>query len=113
MRILPANFEELKEAYIRIYSAAVHKYNIPRALNIGGDETNLLFVPRALFTYAFSGEERVSVIGVGQDKAQITSTIFAAETGHVLNTQMIFGGKTDRMLSRSAILLSTLHSRRS
>ena len=30
MRILPANFEELKEAYIRIYSAAVNKYNVPR-----------------------------------------------------------------------------------
>jgi len=54
MRILPSNFEELKEAYIRIYSAAVNKYKIPRELNIGGDETNLLFVPRALFTYAFS-----------------------------------------------------------
>jgi len=92
MRILPSNFEELKEAYIR---AAVNKYKIPRELNIGGDETNLLFVPRALFTYAFSGEERVSVIGVGHDKAQITATIFASETGHVLDTQMIFGGKTE------------------
>jgi len=51
-----------------------------------------------LFSYVFSGKERVSVSGLGHDKAQITSTIFAAEAGHVLNTQMIFGGKTDRSL---------------
>jgi len=98
MRELPENFEELKESYTSIFSTVINKHSIPPELVIGGDETNILFVPRASFSYAVSGEKRVRVIGVGQDKAQITATIFATEAGDVLDAQMIFGGKTTRCL---------------
>ena len=44
MRELLADFKEKKIEYIKIIPAWIAKYDVPRALFVGGDETNALFV---------------------------------------------------------------------
>jgi len=59
-------------------------------LIVNGDETHMMFVHGAAPTRARKGSGRVKLIGVGSDKAQITTTIFVAASGDVLLIQMIF-----------------------
>jgi hypothetical protein len=80
-------------------------------LVINGDETNALFVNRARVTKDRCGNKRVRVIGVGSDKAQITSTLFANEEGDMLPYQNIWAGKTNKChppkhLKRDGVLWS-------
>ena len=96
MREIPTDFEQKKEVYLKVGAALIKKYNVPKSLVIGGDETNILFVNRARRTRNKKGAKRVPIIGMGNDKAQITTTIFCTEEGNILDYQMIFGGKTDR-----------------
>ena len=63
---------------------------------VGLDETNALFVNRARATKDRAGNKRVRVIGVGSEKAQITTTLVANEEGDMLHYQNIWAGKTNR-----------------
>jgi hypothetical protein len=96
MREAPADLERKDEAYVRVGSQLLAKYNIPPALVIGSDETNTLFVSRANKTRARKGAKKVRLLGVGADKAQITNTPSITEAGDVLAVQYIFGGTTNR-----------------
>lgn len=97
MRELPSDFEEKKSKYLRIGAELIYKYKVPPELVINGDETAVLFVNRAKVTRNVAGAKRVRILGIGEDKAQITTTIFVTEAGDVLPYQMIFQGKTDRV----------------
>ena len=83
------------------------KFNVPKLLVVASDETNTQFVSRANRTRAKKGSKKVRLIGVGQDKAQITITPTIVEgDGNVLAVQYIFGGTTDRCHPKEAIPLS-------
>lgn len=75
MRERPADFDKKVEEYIEIGAAIMAKHNVPPELVVNGDETNVLFVPRASRTRTKKGAKRVRVIGVGHEKAQITCTM--------------------------------------
>jgi DDE superfamily endonuclease len=93
----PVNFLEKEATYKKVAATYVAKHNVPKALVVGIDETNALFVNRATKQRAKIGAKRIRVIGVGQEKSQITVTLGAnEETGELLPTQYIFGGKTTR-----------------
>ena len=96
MRELSADFLQKLEHYIRIGALIIFEYGVPPDLVIGCDETAVLFVPRSKYTYAVKGRKKIRLLGVGKDKDQITVTIFIVETGEVIDSQMIFGGKTNR-----------------
>ena len=96
MRELPVDFEAKKEIYLRIGADLINRYNVPAQLVINGDETAVLLVNRATTTRSAEGVKRVKILGMGDDKAQITTTIFVTESGDVLPYQMIFTGKTPR-----------------
>jgi len=96
MRELPADFLEKQQSYFNIGSILIHTHNIPEGLVIGCDETNVLFVSRMHRTYSRKGSRKVKLFGVGDDKAQITATLFATDAGDVLDHQLIFGGRTNR-----------------
>ena len=96
MRELPVDFEAKKATYMRIGAELIHRYNVPPELVINGDETEVLLVNRARTTRSAQGVKRVKILGMGDDKAQITTTIFVTESGDVLPYQMIFSGKTVR-----------------
>ena len=93
----PANFHAKESTYKTVAAVYVAKYNVPKPLTVSIDETNALFVNRATKQRVKKGAKRVRVIGVGQEKSQITVTLGAnEETGELLPTQYIFGGKTTR-----------------
>ena len=93
----PANFLEKESTYKKVAAVYVAKHNVPKSLVVGIDETNALLVNRATKQRAQLGAKRVRVIGMGQEKSQITVTLGAnEETGELLPTQYIFGGKTTR-----------------
>ena len=97
MRILPANFEALEEAFVSVGAQMIHDYKVPPDLVYGQDETNAQFVSRPNRTRAELGAKRVRLLGVGVEKTQITVTFTMKETGHVVELhQLIFGGKTNR-----------------
>jgi hypothetical protein len=96
MREAPADLAAKDEAYVRVGARLILQHNIPPELVIGADETNTLFVSRASKTRAKKGTKKVRLLGVDKDKAQITVTISGTETGDILPTQYIFGGKTTR-----------------
>lgn len=96
MREIPADFEVKKEKYIKIAADLIYQYQVPPELVINGDETAVQLVSRANRTRNSRGAKRVRLLGMGEDKAQITTTIFVTESGGVLPFQMIFEGKTDR-----------------
>ena len=97
MREIPTDFEEKKRKYLRIGAELISRHRVPLELVINGDETAVLLVNRAKVTRNTAGAKRVRILGMGEDKAQITATIFATEAGSILPYQMIFQGKTDRV----------------
>lgn len=96
MREVPADLENKKNIFINVGAALIREFNVPKYLVINCDETGVLFVPRAKFTYAVKGTKKVRLFGVGKGKAQITCTIAATETGETLKTQMLYEGTTNR-----------------
>jgi hypothetical protein len=72
MREIPADYAVKKATYIRIAANIIHRYNVPKELVIGGDETAVQFVSRAKRTRNVKGAKKVRAIGMGSDKAQIT-----------------------------------------
>jgi hypothetical protein len=95
-RELPADFEEKKKKYLQIGADLLDRFKIPPQLVIGCDETAALLVNRAKKTRDRKGTKRVSVVGMGDDKIQVTVTLAANELGDVLPYQVIFAGTTAR-----------------
>jgi hypothetical protein len=97
MRELPLDFDAKKAEYIKIGAKIIERYRIPPELVVGTDETNALFVNRAKKTRDRSGNKRVRVIGMGDDKAQVTVLFAANECGQMLDEyQIIWQGITAR-----------------
>lgn len=91
----PVDFDKKKEVYTAVGARLIHEFNVPDDLIFGVDETNVMFVSKAKYTFAKEGAKKVSSIGMGDnDKAQITVTVGVTAAGEVLPAQMIFGGKT-------------------
>lgn len=96
MKELPADFEAKIAVYMKIGAELIYKHRVPLQLVINGDETAVLLVNRAKITRNRKGAKRVKILGMGDDKAQITATIFVTESGDVLPYQMIFAGTTKK-----------------
>ena len=103
MRELPQDFEDKKAKYMKIGAELIYQHNVPPQLVINGDETAVQLVNRAKITRNEVGAKRVRVLGIGDDKAQITATIFVTEHGDVLPYQMIFTGTTGRCHPSGAV----------
>ena len=84
MRELPMDFEAKKRIYMRIGADLVFRHNVPPELVINGDETAVQFVNRARTTRCAKGVKQVKILGMGDDEAQTTTTIFVTEAGNVL-----------------------------
>lgn len=95
MREQPDDLAEKRETFTRIATAILRESNVPAELVINCDETGILFISRANYTYALQGAKRVRAIGVGKEKPQYTATLAVTESGNVLSTQLIFKGKTN------------------
>ena len=95
---IPAKYEEKIQTFKAILSLNIFDHTVPDALILNMDETNTLFVPQIPTTRCLKGTRRVRLIGIGHDKAQVTTTptTVSAEGEVVKPTQIILGGKTKR-----------------
>ena len=75
---------------MKVGAELIYKYEVPPQLVINGDETAVQLVNRAKITRNVAGAKRVKIFGMGDDKAQETSTVFVSESGDVQPYQMIF-----------------------
>jgi len=99
MREKPADFDAKVAAYEDVLASllAAHSHlQLHPSLVVGVDETNTLFVPRGNKTRAMKGSKRVRTHGVGKEKPQVTVSIAVNREGRAIDTQIIFGGKTNR-----------------
>jgi hypothetical protein len=95
---LPAKYEEKIRNYQLILSLNIVDHNVPDALILNMDETNTLFVPQIPRTRCLKGTRRVRLIGIGHDKAQVTTTPTVNAEGDVVKpTQNHFWGENKKM----------------
>jgi len=88
---VPAKYEEKLEAFELILCLNVRDHNVPDALIAGMDETNTMFAPQILKTRCCTkGTRRVRLIGIGQDKSQVTSTPTVTAEGNVIKPTQVF-----------------------
>ena len=81
---------------MKVAAELLYEYQVQPQLVINGVWTAVQLFRRANRTRNIRGAKRVRILGMSEDKAQITTTIFVTETDDVLPYQMIFEGKIDR-----------------
>lgn len=92
-RKLPADFPELKLAYLRRIWDVVKSNAVPLQLIINWDQTGVKLVPVSSWTMAESGSKQIPVVAK-DDKREITVVLAATASGTLLPPQVIYQGKT-------------------
>ena len=94
-KVLPSNFEEMKELYLIDIMSVVEMEEIPSDLIINWDHTALKLVPSSSWTMEKKGSKRVEIVAI-DDKRQITCVLACTLSGHYLPVQLIYQGMTSR-----------------
>jgi len=95
-RKLPPDWELQKEKFINRVTATAAQFSIDYSdFIINWDQTAVMLVPHAKYTYSEKGSSGVSVIGI-DDKRQITAVVATTFSGELLPLQLIFGGKKSK-----------------
>ena len=94
-RKVPADVDEIKQAYIERIRQKVNANNIPSELVLNLDETGLPIVPVSNWTLDVEGASQVALTGM-EDKRQITAVLTCTASGVLLPPQLLYRGTTDR-----------------
>lgn len=90
---LPTNYEDLlKEAWLR-EAYVIHDYNVPAALRVNTDKTQLVYQQGTSTTWNESGVKQVAIVGQ-EEKCAFTLVPSISASGNLLPMQAIFHGKT-------------------
>jgi hypothetical protein len=90
---LPLNHEEvLKEAYLR-EAHSIRDYNIPAALRVNTDQTQMMYQHGTNRTWNESGVKQVATVGQ-EEKRAFTLVPSISASGVLLPMQAVFSGKT-------------------
>ena len=100
----PADFAKVKTAFLNDVASVVKMEEIPPELILNWDQTGIHLVPASSWTMDREGSRRVEIKGVN-DKRQITAVFCGSATGDFLPIQLIYKGKTARVV----ILFSIFH----
>ena len=79
-------------------------HDVPSALVLNLDQTPLSYVSPGKYTFSSKGSKNVPVKGL-DDKKQITVTFVFSATGSFLPIQLIYQGKSKKMLAKIHIFL--------
>jgi len=96
---LPADFDDIKQEYINKVSKVVKDNNVPDSLVINWDQTGCQLIPGGNWTMEKQGSQQVPITGI-DDKRQITLLLASTKNGSLLPPQLIYQGKTDRILPK-------------
>lgn len=91
------DMEALRGKFLHRVAYVAKLWSIPAELSYHADETGVHLSPAANKTLDFVGERSVEVVGAG-DKRQVTLMLGGTVAGDVLPPQVIFEGKTSRVL---------------
>lgn len=93
------DLEEVRTRFLHRVAYVVHEHGIPPGLVFHADETGVNLSPAPNTTLDFQGSASVAVLGSG-DKRQATVMLGGTLDGSVLRPQIIFEGKTTRVLPK-------------
>ena len=75
-KILPHNFEEIKEQFLTDVQSVIYMEEVPPSLVLNWDHTAMKIVPSSQWTMEKKGIKRVEIAAV-DDKRQITAVLHA------------------------------------
>ncbi|PPR08056.1 hypothetical protein CVT24_010855 [Panaeolus cyanescens] len=94
---LPEDWEnQCKRSFFR-KAYSIKEHDIPAALFINSDQTQLVYAPGSKVTWAETGAKQVQVLGIDEKRA-ITVMVSVACDGTALPLQAIYTGKTHKSL---------------
>ena len=96
-KVLPLEFDALKEQFLIDINSIVVMEDIPEQLVINWDQTAMKIVPSSAWTMEKKGTKRVE-ISAADDKRQITAVFACALSGCFLPMQLMYQGTTERCL---------------
>ena len=99
-KILPENFEKIKEQFLIDIKSVVKMEDIPGELILNWDQTAMKIVPSSAWTMEKKGSKRVEIAAV-DDKRQITALFTCSLAGKFLSVQLIYKGTTTRCLPKN------------
>lgn len=99
-KLSPANFDEHKKNYLVDIWSVVKMEDIPNALIINWDQTEIKIVPTSSWTMEKIGTKRVE-IAAADDKRQITGVFAGSLAGDFLPVQLIYQGTTPRCIPKN------------
>ena len=99
-KVLPENFEKIKEQFLIDIKSVVKMEDIPSDLIINWDQTAMKVVPFSAWTMEIKGSKRVEIAAV-DDKRQITALFTCTLSGKFLPMQLIYKGTTPRCLPKN------------
>lgn len=94
------DIEEIRQTYLYRVAYIVRQYKLVPELVFHADETGVAIHPTGSSTLDFVGSKTVQVIGLG-DKRQATVMLGGDLAGGLLQPQVVFEGKTSRVLPPS------------
>ena len=94
-KILPGNFEEIKDSFLIEVMSVVSMEEIPPELIINWDHTAFKLVPCSNWTMEKKGTKRIEIIAI-DDKRQITCVLACTMSGHFLPVRLIYQGTTPK-----------------
>ena len=92
---IPADWEDKCEKSFLRKAYSIKEYDIPSALFVNSDQTQVIFTPGDKMTYAPIGKKQVSLVG-GDEKRAFTVMVSVANNGTLLPFQAIYGGQSER-----------------
>ena len=92
-KILPGNFEEIRDSFLVEVMSVVAMEEIPPELVINWDHTAFKLVPSSNWTMEKKGTKRIEIIAI-DDKRQITCVLACTMSGYFLPVQLIYQGTT-------------------
>ena len=94
-KVLPSNFDDIKEQFLLDIRSVVVMEDIPKQLLINWDQTAMKIVPSSSWTMEKRGTKRVEIAAI-DDKRQITALLTCTAAGNFLPIQLVYEGTTKR-----------------
>ncbi|KAF8505233.1 hypothetical protein JB92DRAFT_2622660, partial [Gautieria morchelliformis] len=97
---VPSNAEEICYKHAVRYSMVIRDHNIPAALNINSDQTQILLQHSTQMTWTKAGSKQVGIVG-SKERQAFTLMVSVTISGLLLPFQSIWHGKTSLSLPPS------------
>lgn len=92
--------DECFEHFLRM-AYTVKEYNIPEAMIVNTDQTQLVYAPGGKLTWAQTGSKQVSIVGL-EEKRALTIVVSISASGVFLPIQSIHQGSSSQSLPKPA-----------